>query len=1311
MSPPVRPEGGAAATPQAPDVSQMSDAEYNAQFQADSAASVSPGTQQAPTTRTPEGFWYRLYHGLNRLAGGEGPQGTAEEQQTIIKGAARGAVGAVNNIERTIGEAYAAFARYTGIGAGPGYNEAYDRAGGARGFINAEDFSVVSEDEQNLAYGPKTDDPLGTFAEAASQFVSTGVMLGVGRYILASPTTASFYASGALADAVGFDPYEAQLAELAARAPNWTGVGLLGKLLTVQGDDNALVARIKRSAAGVVSNAILDGLISSARLLRSGKVLADPASTTAQRTAARQTVQEATDQLQSLKDGTHTSPNDVVVADRTPDGTYTTRLERRSNANMETPTFQRRATDAGRQPPAVPSAQDVGAGLGNGPVNPNIADLGRAAAEARQAEAAARASGQGLDEAIAKRQAAEQALTDAQNAPAHSGPVIPSAGEAETQAAIVNDAAQNKLAANAPVEPQVEQATALGNAASTEDVTRVIQDTNFGLSYFADPAAVARHIDGIAKAWTDAMRNTKGFLPKEEIIKQANEAISGMTPAEALGVVTEGRGVIDEQVRLLIGNRVLADMGDRLSKFADLLDARPGDAVAHDAAKAALEQYYHTLQNVAGLDSDLAKSVGELAGPEARTAQFAEEPIPASTVPADGNAAPAGEGTTPPPPTKPTAAAAGGAEEPEFTAGMSRRDIAAQVRMVKLARGEPRNAFAVVNAAKVIKHTGRLEKAFELFSNFLLSGPKTIQTVLTSGALVNHMEATARILAGVGTLNKGLARSGADLMYGYWKYLGENLSTAWRSLAAGRSIINPMPVHKAIGGLTGEAIRIPGRLVGAGDEFTRVTAYRAYVRQASLRLGREQGLEGTALAARVDSDLRAAFDPSTGVATLPDALKFAEVPTFSGPLGAGTIGGDLQRFITDHSSIRFLAPFQKASVNIFRYSFKSLPGVNLLFKDVREALARGGEEAAIINARSTMAASLVGFTAYGVMNDLITGKGPSNPGLYAEWRKTHKPYSMRSSPTGDWHSYEQVDPIRSIVGLVADGVTTHNELEKGSTDASDILYGMTAAMFSNLSAHAPTANLLSWADAMSSENEPNKLKNWLGRMAASAVVPAAAQMFQTDSVQRDVQGFIDATMARTPGLSKTLPPKYNMFGEPQLKAPGLVNRNTIAEREPSQPDAVENVLLTLGKGFTPFPGKLFGGLINLKDRDTFDNGSGLSPYERLMQLIAQPANGREPFRTALTKLVKSEQWARSSDGTDLFPGGSRWLRAAGMKEGYEQRALQQVRKEFPKLRDAMRLVLRARGAAIGRGEQGVQSAIQSSTLDDATIAKLFGGAQ
>ena len=145
------------------------------------------------------------------------------------------------------------------------------------------------------------------------------------------------------------------------------------------------------------------------------------------------------------------------------------------------------------------------------------------------------------------------------------------------------------------------------------------------------------------------------------------------------------------------------------------------------------------------------------------------------------------------------------------------------------------------------------------------------------------------------------------------------------------------------------------------------------------------------------------------------------------------------------------------------------------------------------------------------------------------------------------------------------------------------------------------------------------------------------------------------------------------------------------------PDDVENQLVAIGKGLSPLSPRLQGGLVNLQDKDAFDNGSHVAPYDRLMELVRNPGYGRPPLRSAMEQLVGSYGYQQASDGTSLMPGGKRWLLAAALKNRYEVDALRRVRMEYPTLDRAIRMTQRMRGAAIMGGEQGV---------DD--VQRLFG---
>lgn len=773
----------------------------------------------------------------------------------------------------------------------------------------------------------------------------------------------------------------------------------------------------------------------------------------------------------------------------------------------------------------------------------------------------------------------------------------------------------------------------------------------------------------------DAAQGRPGGVPVAESIRIAREAIGGMTEREAPAVIRARlKTTEDLHAWLLASDMVMRDMGKRIARMSEVLDARPHDAIAHEEARIALENFYGTAREVAGANSEVGRALRIL---QERSAA-AERPIKYK----QGGAA-AAEGTPAASAPKSKAKVQG---PQQITAGMTHREIAAQARMLRMAGGSPRDLFAVGHAAQVIKNGGGLSKAFELFANFLLSGPRTVQTVFASGAGLNVFEPSVRMLAGAATGNRALFREGADIMWGNFKYITDNVKGMAASLRAGRSIINPQPQHIAIGGVTGDVVRIPGRVLGAADEFSRLTAYRAFVRAKSLRLGREQGLSGAALEMRVADDLRAAIDPETGIATLPEALKYAEVPTMAAPLGRDTFGGGLQNFVNNHLEARFIAPFVKASVNIFRYVHKSTPGLNLLNREVREALARGGEEAAIIHTRSAVAGSLYAFGLYQATAGNLTGRGPSDPDLRRLWLKNHQPYSVRVG--GKWISYARLDPLAMPLGLISDLNTIIHESDEKAAEPTDMAYATVSALFYNLSSKSYLSGITQFAEAWGS-NDPHATARWMQNFAANAAVPQAVNSLNPDGVYRDVQSMSDAIIARIPGWSQTLDPKFDIFGEPVLKTPGLLNRNQILTAKDTG-RSVEDDLLTLGHGLSPLSPKIEGGLINLQDRNAFDNGTGKSPFIRMMELVRRPANGDPSLREAMNELVRSPTWQQASDGTSLFPGGERWIRAAALKNKYESRALRQVMDEYPKLMNQIRAVRRMRGAAITSGESGVQ---------------------
>jgi hypothetical protein len=626
-------------------------------------------------------------------------------------------------------------------------------------------------------------------------------------------------------------------------------------------------------------------------------------------------------------------------------------------------------------------------------------------------------------------------------------------------------------------------------------------------------------------------------------------------------------------------------------------------------------------------------------------------------------------------------------------AGMNQREIRAALRMVKMSGGKPRNTFAVVYGAQTIKETGFVNKAMEVFVNALLSGAQTAQTVFASGLGLSTFEPAVRTMAGAVTANRALMREGADIMYGNFKYLWDNIQVAAAAARAGRSIINPAPTHVAIGGLTGEAVRIPSKILTGLDELTRVTNYRSYVRAKALRYGRELGMNGPALEQYAEDTLRASFDPSTGIATIPDALKYAEVPTLSGKLepGLGKAMQDLQRSAWQ---AKLVIPFVKASAKVFDYVWQSTPGLNLFNKEARAIMREGGEQAAILHTRSALAGALYGYGIHLALANRLTGRGPSDPLL----RKLDKrpPYSIKVGDT--WVSYRRTDPMGMPLGLIADAATVIQELGDKHTDANDMAYGVVASMVSNMANKTYLSGLMQFADAWGKGDVP-AVKRWLYRQVSSVAVPQGVAQFNPDDTYREVRDMGDAILSRLPGFSEKLDPRFNIFGEPEMKSVGLANRSFNMFTTNPVKQGVEDDLLQMHQGLSPMPQKLLGGRIDLTSKTEFDNGTGKSPWIRLMELVRHPEDGRKPLREEMEDLVKSDKWKEGSSGTGMFPGGTRWMRAAAKKDEWEQRALKQVLDEYPKLREQWKLVQRERGAALKAGDSGV-----------AEVEQLFGTA-
>lgn len=625
-------------------------------------------------------------------------------------------------------------------------------------------------------------------------------------------------------------------------------------------------------------------------------------------------------------------------------------------------------------------------------------------------------------------------------------------------------------------------------------------------------------------------------------------------------------------------------------------------------------------------------------------------------------------------------------------ASMSDEEVDAMLRMFQRSGGKVRNAHAVIDGMKVLTNPnrGRIGKAIDfagmVFINSLISGARTMETIFASGAMLNAFEATIRLTAGAATMNRELAREGADIWMGYFKYAGDALVSAQSAFREGRSIIKPSPQLYARGGVTQDIITIPGRLAGSLDEFTRVSSYRAYERAKSLRQGRREGLEGAELAARVDQDLRASISPE-GIGLNEDALKFSGLPTLSDPLGAG-LAGDITGVIAKYPMLRFVAPFVRPGVHIFRYVRDATPGINLFSETMRGKLLgkEGAEEAAIALTRTSIAgaAYLYAWSASGAGGN-ITGRGPTDPTLRKIWLKSHQPYSIRVG--GKWRSYRRAEPLGTFLGLAADARMIIGEFIDKEGDETPLEIGGTlvSALVANLANKTYLQSLNDFMSAMASQDGTG-LEKWVMGIGTSFVPPQALKQFDADPYYREARTFLDKLMDGTPGLSDRLPPKYDYTGEPVMKEGNLWNRNfSLSPSKTAAPDPLGDELLAHSIRLSPPPMQQFRGAIDYSDPRWVKPGQKL-PYVRWMEIVS---GGDNPLRKQLEAKIKDESYTRLSGGTSTYPGGARGTVLAAIAGAAYDKAEQQMLREYPELQEAWRGATRLAGAARGYGQEGV----------------------
>jgi hypothetical protein len=499
------------------------------------------------------------------------------------------------------------------------------------------------------------------------------------------------------------------------------------------------------------------------------------------------------------------------------------------------------------------------------------------------------------------------------------------------------------------------------------------------------------------------------------------------------------------------------------------------------------------------------------------------------------------------------------------------------------------------------------------------------------------------------------------------------------------------------------SIGLPTRFLGFSDEATKQIAYRSTVMSDASLEADAMGLSGRAYKEHINRRLAEAFDED-GQAVNKAALEEARIRSFQQDLLEETAGKSIAMFRARHPLFGLVLPFVKTPVNVLRYGVKLTPGLNLLQKEYRRALAGhlGPDAQAHAIGQMSLGTLFMGTAAYLSSSGMFTGSGPYQPKtrsalMSAGWQ----PNSVRTiDEEGNINHFPlgRFDPVALPFSIVAD-LQDVLHAEGGETPQwQDAVFALGLALSNQLKNRTYLMSLNQFMEAtMDPGEEGTNIGKYAGNLVGSMVPYSSLwKMTNSDPYMREVRDMVDGVMANTPGLSDKLRARRDWVGDEVSVRKGFTN--TLED------NVVDHELVRMGldTGNAPAPpSPLTKGGVDLRD---FTLEDGRNAYDVLQELAGHP-EGQPTLKDSLAKLIMSPEYQRAIDGQSDTKGTKQWF-LKQITDKYRQAAKQKLLKMSPKLRAEVQAEeLKARSAQ-KTGPVAPKTAGNMKVIQD--LAKSYG---
>lgn len=455
--------------------------------------------------------------------------------------------------------------------------------------------------------------------------------------------------------------------------------------------------------------------------------------------------------------------------------------------------------------------------------------------------------------------------------------------------------------------------------------------------------------------------------------------------------------------------------------------------------------------------------------------------------------------------------------------GKSALDIAKLQKDIKSLKGQ-------LTLAKEVTDATGWEMVIEGWRSGLLSGPQTPITNLLGTSAFEFMrppiDALASIIGmargaspGMGESDRASMSESVARLLGMLGGVKEGLTVGYHALKADEVTGKTESYREAIPGRAGYWIRLPYRLMSAGDAITTTMYKRGELATLAIRQAFDEGLNPSSreFAERVQA-LKDSPTPEMEKIATDAAARF----TFNTPGGEKMMA--TQAFVKKWH-LEWMVPFIRTPLNIAEEMLRMSPFAPTM-NAWRADIAKGGVARDRAVAELVVGSGIMALTAAYAFSGQISGSGSPEPGKN---RGKAGVWQANSLLIGDkWYEYGRIQPVGTLMALAADMAMAWDHM---NDEERDKIPKILAMAFSN--AITNQTFLQGITNVVHMMSEPDRYGSRFFQGLAGSMVPNVIGQPTTmaDPYVRQVNNMMEAVLARLPGFRQDLAPKQDWLGE------------------------------------------------------------------------------------------------------------------------------------------------------------------------------------